>query len=163
MIYWTLTLDSNTNTVPALRSLPSDNVFWFAIVAGPIAWAALYSLNPPSLNIQKDLQITSGLWWQLLLFAGFYPLLEEWLFRGLLQPQLLRYRLAQTQFIGLSTANLLVTFFFVGAHFFVQPPVWALLVIFPSLIFGWFRDKYQSVVPAIVLHSFYNFGYFVFL
>jgi membrane protease YdiL (CAAX protease family) len=33
-------------------------------------------------------------------------------------------------------------------------------VLFPSLIFGYFRDRYTSIYPCMVLHAFYNAGYF---
>jgi membrane protease YdiL (CAAX protease family) len=46
-------------------------------------------------------------------------------------------------------------------HFINHPPFWALAVFFPSLVFGYFRDRCDSVVPAITLHILYNFGYFV--
>ncbi|MBL1276848.1 MAG: JDVT-CTERM system CAAX-type protease [Ectothiorhodospiraceae bacterium] len=154
-------MGSNTNTAPALCNLLGDNVFWLALVAGPVVWGVLYILSPVSFGAQEYLQRIFDQWWRLLLFAGLYPLLEECLFRGLLQPWLLRYQSVQTQFIGFTAANVWTTIFFVGAHFFTHPPLWALLVIIPSLTFGWFRDKYQSVVPAIILHCFYNFGYFV--
>ena len=95
------------------------------------------------------------------MLAGIYPLLEEWLFRGLLQPQLLTYRPLRTQRLGLSGANLLTSLLFGATHLLAHSPLWAAAVIIPSLIFGAFRDRYQSIVPAIILHSFYNLGYFL--
>jgi membrane protease YdiL (CAAX protease family) len=156
----TLCLGLNTDPAPALRNLFGDSVFWLAIVAGPIVWGVLYSLNPAPFGVQRGPQSFLDQWWELLLLVGFYPLLEECLFRGLLQPWLLRYQLGQAQFVGFTAANVLTTGFFVGAHFLIQPPLWAALVIIPSLIFGWFRDKYQNIVPSTILHCFYNSGYF---
>ncbi|MEO7557618.1 MAG: JDVT-CTERM system glutamic-type intramembrane protease, partial [Gammaproteobacteria bacterium] len=57
-------------------------------------------------------------------------------------------------------ANVATTLLFAGFHFFYHAPLWAALVILPSLIFGYFRDRHQRVLPAIVLHVFYNAGYF---
>jgi hypothetical protein len=44
---------------------------------------------------------------------------------------------------------------------FTHPPLWALSVLIPSLIFGSVRDRLQSAYPAIVLHCFHNSGYFI--
>ena len=48
-----------------------------------------------------------------------------------------------------------------AGHWFTHPPLWALSVLIPSLVFGLVRDRLQSTYPAIVLHSFYNSGYFI--
>lgn len=39
--------------------------------------------------------------------------------------------------------------------------LWSLLVFAPSLCFGFLRDRFGSVYPAMLLHAFYNAGYFV--
>ncbi|MBS0152548.1 MAG: CPBP family intramembrane metalloprotease [Nitrospira sp.] len=36
---------------------------------------------------------------------------------------------------------------------------WSLLVFAPSFCFGFVRDRFGSVYPAIALHVFYNAGY----
>jgi membrane protease YdiL (CAAX protease family) len=33
--------------------------------------------------------------------------------------------------------------------------------VVPSLVFGYFRDRYDSVVPGAALHVFYNAGWFL--
>lgn len=147
----------NVHAPRQLKSLLQDRLFWSALLAGPVIWTALYFWLS-STSVQND---PLNQWWTLLLLAGVYPLLEEWLFRGLLQPQLLTFRPLRARFLGLSNANLLTSLLFATAHLFVQPPLWAAAVIIPSLIFGAFRDRYQSIVPAIILHSFYNLGYFL--
>lgn len=147
----------NTPVSTQLKKLSRDRWFWLALLAGPGVWAALYFWLPVVPGQDEHL----NQWWTLLLLAGLYPLLEEWLFRGLLQPQLLTCRPFRIQYLGLSYANLLTSLLFAAAHLFTQPPLWAAAVIIPSLVFGAFRDRYQSVVPAIILHSFYNLGYFL--
>ncbi len=141
-----------------LKDLPHDRLLWLALTAGPVVWLALLTWQPATPFGDGG----PAQWRQLLLLAGLYPLLEEWLFRGLLQPQLLDYRPLRTQRIGLSGANLLTSLLFGAIHLFAHPPFWAAAVIIPSLVFGAFRDRYHSVVPAILLHSFYNLGYFLF-
>ena len=147
----------NTNPPKQLKNLSRDRLFWLALLAGPAVWLSLFLWLPGTSAGENSLVQ----WWRLLLLAGLYPLLEEWLFRGLLQPQLLTYRPLRTRLVGLTGANLLTSLLFGAVHLITQPPLWAAAVIVPSLVFGAFRDRYQSVVPAIILHSFYNLGYFL--
>ena len=35
------------------------------------------------------------------------------------------------------------------------------IIFFPSLVFGELRDRYQRTLPAILLHSFYNLGFYL--
>ncbi len=146
-----------TTPLRQLKKLSRDRLFRLALLAGPVTWLLLFLWLPdPPAGENNPLQ-----WWRLLLLAGLYPFLEEWLFRGLLQPQLLAYRPLQRRFLGLTSANLLTSLLFGAAHLLIHPPLWAAAVIVPSLVFGAFRDRHRSVVPAIILHSFYNFGYFL--
>ncbi len=39
-------------------------------------------------------------------------------------------------------------------------PLWAALVFFPSLVFGFFKDRTKHLVAPVILHVFYNAGYF---
>lgn len=57
-------------------------------------------------------------------------------------------------------ANCATSALFTGGHWFTHPPMWSLSVLIPSLIFGLVRERLQSTYPAIVLHCFYNSGYF---
>ena len=83
---------------------------------------------------------------------------EELVFRGVLQGQLLR--LTSARRIGLLTvANLCTTAGFVAMHLPNQPPLWALAVALPSLLFGHLRDHFGSVLPAVMLHAYYNAGF----
>ncbi len=145
----------NASSPKQLKNLPHDRLFWLALLAGPAVWLSLWLAGTAS-EESSPIQ-----WWRLLLLAGLYPLLEEWLFRGLLQPQLLTWRPFRTRLLGLTGANLLTSLLFGAVHLIAHPPLWAAAVIVPSLVFGAFRDRYQSVVPAIILHSFYNLGYFL--
>lgn len=48
---------------------------------------------------------------------------------------------------------------FSALHFIGHPPLWAAGVLLPSLLYGFFRDRHDSVLPPIALHVFYNAGY----
>jgi hypothetical protein len=58
-------------------------------------------------------------------------------------------------------ANLLTSAMFVLAHLVSHSLAWSLLVFITSLLFGLLRDRFESVYPSIVLHIFYNAGYFL--
>lgn len=129
--------------------------FWqcgVALSIAPLVWLGLLSV-PVAAK-------TSFTWIDFLLMAVFLPVLEELTFRGWLQGHFHRYPLARQQLAGLSVANLITSLIFTGLHFFYHTTLWAVTVFFPSLIFGYFRDKYQNVKCAIILHIFYNSGYY---
>jgi membrane protease YdiL (CAAX protease family) len=88
-----------------------------------------------------------------------YPVLEELAFRGWLQGWLWQYAYGRRQVGPVSLANLTTSTLFAGFHLLHQPPVWALAVMPPSLVFGFFRDRYQRLMPSIILHIFYNSGF----
>ncbi len=140
-----------------LYPLLRDRQFLVALAAGPVVWLALYLWYQPQPSWQGLID-NAGL---LLLLCLIYPVVEELAFRGALQGWLSRHPVGKVMAGGLSGANIMTSCLFVVAHLFYHPPVWALLVIGPSLVFGWFRDRYQSVVPAILLHILYNSGYFL--
>lgn len=97
--------------------------------------------------------LAQGLWLVLVT-----PLLEELAFRGVLQSELQR-RLSWA--IGrISLANVLTSAVFVLAHWLQNPGPLALAVVVPSLVFGYFRDRFHTVKPSILLHVVYNAAYF---
>ena len=61
----------------------------------------------------------------------------------------------------LSGPNLLTSVAFTGLHILLRPGWFTLGVVVPSLVFGYFRDRYEGIVPAILLHIFYNAGFFL--
>ncbi len=105
--------------------------------------------------------VPSG-WTAWMSFALAYPLVEELLFRGILQGETLRLttRGGTTLRAGpVSWANVLVTLAFVALHLRVQPLAWALAVAVPSLVFGHLRERFASVWPAVLVHAVYNAGF----
>ena len=131
-----------------------DTLFWLALMAGPVVWVLLWLIGLPT-----DQQGASVSTWLYVVLA--YPILEEIVFRGGLQSALLK-RDALRRTLGtvpLTLANLITTVIFAAFHLLNQPPLWAALVIAPSLVFGWMRERHDSVIPSIVLHIFYNAGF----
>ncbi len=90
-----------------------------------------------------------------------YPFIEELLFRGFLQGRLLSFNWGAFNRVGFTRANLVTSIIFTAFHFINHPPLWAVSVFIPSLLFGYFRDRHNSVYPSIALHVFYNGLYFL--
>jgi len=143
---------------PAL--VARDPQFAAAAAAGPLVWfvfAAALGVRPdPAWAFFADPARFLGL-------AVAWPLLEEGVFRGVIQPALLRTRGGAREAWGVTTANAATSVLFAAAHLAAHAPAWALVAIVPSLVFGYFRDRYGSVVPGAALHVFYNCGWFLIL
>lgn len=101
-------------------------------------------------------------WMARMSFVLAYPLVEELLFRGVLQGEFLRLttKNGRTFHVGpVSWANVLATLAFVALHLRAQPLAWALAVAVPSLVFGHLRERFASVWPAVLVHAIYNGGF----
>ena len=140
---------------PAVLRWPPDAHVALALLGAVPVWIVLAWTVGPSMF--QPVGISGWLGWVLL-----WPLMEELLFRGLLQGQLLRLsqHREQPRRIGPVTwANALTTLAFVALHLSAQPLVWALAVALPSLVFGHLRERFASVWPAVGLHMVYNAGF----
>ncbi len=129
--------------------------FFLALLLGPVVCIILslilnhkISFNPP-LSI-KLLAIQ--------LFMVAIP--EEIFFRGIIL-EILREKI-KTGIGKLSIANIITAFLFALAHLFYHPPLWALATFFPGLIFGYFKERTDSLIYPIILHFFYNFSFLTF-
>jgi hypothetical protein len=89
------------------------------------------------------------------------PVVEELAFRGFLQGFFLKYNWAHRKVLWLSYANVLTSILFVLAHLVHQTIYWSLAVLLPSLAFGYVREKFNVLRPAIELHIIYNFCFFL--
>lgn len=128
-----------------------DAHWLLALAAAVPVWLALALL----VGAQMRAPAASWAWVSLVVVQ---PLLEELVFRGVLQGQLLR--LTRARRLGaVSTANVATTVVFVALHLPAQPFAWALAVAVPSLVFGHLRERLGSVWPAVALHAVYNLGF----
>jgi membrane protease YdiL (CAAX protease family) len=130
----------------------ADPRFGLALLAGCAFWLALFWRDMP-VPVPGLAALASLILLQ--------PVLEELLFRGLLQGWLRMRAWGRRQFGGFTLANGVVALLFTALHFISHPPLWAASVLLPSLLYGYFRDRHDSVLPAIALHVFYNAGYFL--
>ena len=96
---------------------------------------------------------------QMLVLSILYPMLEETVFRGIIQPT---FHTRLKGRLGLfSYANILTSILFSLAHLPNHEPIWALAVFIPSLAFGLLKDIYKTLLAPVALHSYYNAGYFL--
>jgi membrane protease YdiL (CAAX protease family) len=138
----------------ARAGLSKDFSFLLALLAGPVCWLILYLMLVPGLQWDWPLRHPGTF----LMPALVFPVLEEIAFRGLLQ-ELVREFVSRGSLGPLSHANLITSVVFTLLHFIYHPPLWAALVFFPSLVFGYFKDRTRSLTAPVILHVFYNSGF----
>jgi membrane protease YdiL (CAAX protease family) len=132
-----------------------DPLFFLAVAVAPLYWAVLFAQTQPALDPAWPLREFS-----LFVFpALIYPLAEEVIFRGLIQ-DLAHQHLKPWRLGPFSHANVMTSLLFTALHFIHHPPLWAAAVFAPSLIFGFFKDRTGRLTAPILLHVFYNTGYF---
>ena len=131
-----------------------DPRFLAALAAGPVAWGLLAIFLP----VTMDPGWPATRLWLFLSLVLLYPVLEEIVFRGLLQGWLLDRDWGRRRFGPLTAANGITAVAFALVHLLNQPPGWAAAVLLPALVFGYFREVH-GLWSAILLHVFYNLGF----
>jgi membrane protease YdiL (CAAX protease family) len=133
----------------------ADPLFFAALAAALGYWLVLYlvtqAVPEPGWPLREPLRF--------LYPALLYPVVEELVFRGLVQ-DLAHRHLSPWRLGPLSHANLLTSLLFTALHFINHAPLWAAAVFCPSLVFGFFKDRTGKLTAPIILHVFYNSGYF---
>jgi len=124
--------------------------FLLALLAGAIILWLFHDMLPP---FSSSVEFHWKLWLSLVIWQ---PVVEEILFRGIVQGQLRKTRWGQRAWLKISAANVVTSIAFVTAHMINNPPLFSISVIIPSLLFGYFRDTCNSVYPSILLHSAFN-------
>ena len=124
--------------------------FSLAMLAGIlVVWVMHVWVQPYPSHVEFNrAQLLSLIIWQ--------PLLEEVLFRGIIQGQFAKREWGKRSWLSISGANAVTSVLFVAMHMINSSPLFALTVFAPSLVFGYFRDRYNSVYPCIIIHSAYN-------
>lgn len=97
-------------------------------------------------------------WFQVVALVLLFPVLEELVFRGLIQGSLLRVPVLVNRSLLFTNANAITSLLFAALHLIHQPIPMAALIFIPSLIFGELRDRFGSTRPSIFMHVFYNLG-----
>ena len=84
------------------------------------------------------------------------PALEELFFRGFLQGRLLSLCPLRRRVAGISPANAVTTLAFGGLHLLHTPLEHALLVMMPSLAYGYLRERFGGVALPLIQHAAHN-------
>jgi len=134
-----------------------DAHFNLALLFGPIFWTSWFFLSHPVLNLSRAISDPETL----LILAVIFPVLEEIVFRGWIQETLFRMSKGAKLLPSVSVSNILTSLLFSFLHLFFHSVFWSCLVIIPSLVFGYFKDRHNSLFSCIILHVFYNLGYFL--
>ena len=95
---------------------------------------------------------------EILMLLILFPVTEELFFRGIIQPII--YKKFSKTWRSISVANVLTSLLFSVTHLFNHNPIWALSTFFPSLVFGWSKDRYNTLLAPLMLHCYYNAGWF---
>lgn len=132
--------------------------FLTALVSGIPALWFLKLLTPPDTSLAHP--SLSLLFFLKVILV--FPLLEEYLFRGVLQDALAnrpwgKHRVCRV----FSSANIITSLVFTAAHTLYHSPLWAASVFIPSLLFGCFKDQYGTITYSVLLHMLFNGGYYV--
>jgi len=132
-----------------------DPLFFAAMAAAVLYWLALYLITQPAVDAGWPFREPLRFLYPALL----YPIVEEWIFRGFVQ-ELAHRHLPPRRLGPLSHANMLTSLLFTAPHFINHPPLAAAMVFVPSLVFGFFKDRTGQLAAPVLLHIFYNSGYF---
>lgn len=147
-------------------SLPPDG--WVHLVPPPgpatatITAAEVEQLQlPRNRSAELPFEAVRGYFWLLLLvFVQFIliALPEEIFFRGYLQTRLQAVMPQRWRLWGgdVGPAVILTSFLFAISHLVAIPSVDRLAVFFPSLLFGWLRDRTGSIAAAVLAHALSN-------
>lgn len=140
--------------IPLLR----DKYFWAALLAAFPFWVFHWLTYPPS----DPIHFVAPNLVPFLMISIAYPVVEEIIFRGALQGYLIR-RLVYKLPGPISSANISTSVAFASLHGIVLASSWSLLVFFPSLVYGYFRERTGGLIAPLLLHIFYNSGFFIVL
>jgi membrane protease YdiL (CAAX protease family) len=132
-----------------------DPFIWIIIIIACLFWLLLSFYFP----ITNDLQWPLRTPWIFILPVIIYPILEETVFRGAIM-EFFHKKVPGMIIFFLSKSNIITSVIFSMLHFFYHPPLWAAAVFIPSLVFGILKERYQSLVPPILIHIFFNAGYY---
>jgi membrane protease YdiL (CAAX protease family) len=91
---------------------------------------------------------------------------EEIFYRAYLQPQFNRVWGRPWHFLGtpFGKSLLFTSFLFALSHSLIQLQWWHFSIFFPSLVFGWLREKTGTVTAGTLFHALSNtYSYWVFL
>jgi len=152
----------------ALEKLrPGKSLLWFGIAALavlPVFYLAAFIGAVKLLDYGFRLKLPGffrGLCLGQLLVVS---LPEEWFFRGYLQGRLNQLFARKWTLLSakIGPALFISAALFALAHLALKPSPERLLVFFPALVFGWLREKTDSLLAPVLFHFLANFSFIIF-
>lgn len=140
-----------TDSTPAPPAILGDGRLWWILVANLLVGACLWLVMPRGFAVAL-----ANSFWSMMGFVLLWPVVEELLFRGVIQRELLRLPALAKIFAGISGANALTSVLFASLHLVNHPPLWAAAVLVPSLVLGYTLERYQRLLVPMLLHSLFN-------
>ena len=136
-----------------MNIVPLKYTLFSILLAVPFWWGAAFFHEAGLVTFYTPLGIADWL-----AIGLFFPLIEEFIFRGLLMGFFSRYSfLSRGSFV--TTNNVLTSVVFAACHSLVTGiVVHGLLVFLPSLWLGLIRERLGSVWVCCVIHSIWNIG-----
>ena len=131
-----------------LKEILSDKPYLIALLLPFPVWIYFSDM--------KDINYLSAN--EVLMLLILFPITEELFFRGIIQP-IIHKKFSKT-WHSISAANVLTSLLFSFSHLFNHNPFWALSTFLPSMIFGWSKDRYNTLLAPLMLHCYYNAGWF---
>lgn len=92
----------------------------------------------------------------LITFVIVFPLLEEFVFRGMIHRALHRKSIGRRCYGPVTVANLVTTSLFAIAHLPRGGLLLAAGVIVPSICLGYFFERHQRLISPIIMHMAFN-------
>ncbi len=133
-----------------------DGQFYLALLAALPVLTVIYVFIPIYTS-----GITTGQWSFFIALVIWQPFWEELMFRGIIQGQVYKSPWGKRAWLKISNANMASSLAFATLHIAYNPNPWSVSVFIPSLLFGYFRERHNTIYSAIALHSIYNLGYMV--
>jgi hypothetical protein len=131
-----------------LKEIFSDKAYLIALLLPFPIW--IYFSDMKGINCLSANEV--------LMLLILFPITEELFFRGIIQP-IIHKKFSKT-WHSISAANILTSLLFSFSHLFNHNPLWALSTFLPSMIFGWSKDRHSTLLAPLMLHCYYNAGWF---
>ena len=127
------------------------------MIGAPVVWGGIVWIFGFGLDFGSFARSTFRTAAILLIF----PVLEEIVFRGLIQDYLSNKTKSWDSFLGITWANWLTTLLFCATHLVTRSLLVASLVIVPSLLLGALRDRGFSIKALAAIHVYWNGGVYL--
>lgn len=148
---------AQARSVSHLAAFRRHRFLVLALLVGPLGGLALHIalrlgvLEGPHPSLDWPMLVNS------LLLA---PVLEELVFRGGVQEVLDRTAFGRLHVPGgVSVGNVLTSILFSAAHLMATSSWLAASIFFPSVMLGRLKQLYPSLLPAMLVHAWYNVCY----